>query len=562
MKWWIGTGIGFAIAFCAHAQTQVHLPQTANPLQNLPQSNVPSPTPRVSTSVQTRPLNPQLAALLSQAITPRRFDVTGVHAVPFAEIAALFSPMTGRRVTVGDLIAASARIAGVYKRHGYALSFGYIPAQQFDHDTVHVTVVEGYVAQVEVNGDAGNLATRIRAIAAHIAKDRPLRQSTFERYLQILGMLPGVDVHANVPAPTTTDGATRLVLDVTRKRVNATWATDFNHPGAQGVLTAVENGLTPLGEQLSLSTLLPSGPGDQRLYSIGYMQPLGSDGLKSTLSASRYTGSPDIDNLLPPGLEHRVVQNQIALMLSYPLLLDNRRNLSAFAGIVSLDQHDYYLSTINGATQNQQADLRMLRAGIDYTSAGDKHVRKFSMSVDHGLDAWGANMATITRIGNGIQTTTARPDFTRYDFDFVQTDTWPQHFGTVVSMSGQYSPDSLPSAEQISFGGQRYGLAYDPGETAGDSGWGASLELNRYADTSLHWFKRWTPYVMVQEARVYLDTGSPLVARLGSTALGLRLTDTKHYTIDLSLAQPFGDKPIETNRREPRWNLAFSYQLY
>jgi hemolysin activation/secretion protein len=561
MKWWIGGGIGFAVVLGSQAQAQVRPPQTVNPLQTLPQVQAPSLAPHVSTSVQARPANPRLVALLSHTITPGRFDVTGVHAVPFAEIAALFSPMTGKRVTVADLVTASARIAEIYKRHGYALSFGYIPAQQFDHGIVHVTVVEGYVAKVEVGGDAGNLEPRIRAIAARIAADHPLRQSTFERYLQVLGMLPGVTVHADVPAPTTTDGATRLMLDVQRKRLNATWATDFNHPGVQGVLTGEENGLSPLGEQISLATLLPGGPGDQRLYSMGYTQPIGSDGLKSVLSTSRYTGNPDIDNLLPAGFEHRLTQNQIALTLSYPLRLDNRHNLSAFAGIVGMDQRDAYLNTGNGATLNQQADLRVFRTGIDYTGADEKRVRKFQLGVDHGFDAWGAGVNTVVHVGNGVEAIAARPDFTRYSVDFVQSDTWPHHFGTVVSMSGQYSPDSLPSAEQISFGGQRYGLAYDPGETAGDSGWGGSLELNHYDDTSLRWLKRWTPYIVAQEARVYLNTGSPRVTHLGSAALGLRLTDTRHYTIDLSLAQPFGDKPIETGRREPRWNLAFSYQL-
>lgn len=564
MKWWIGGSIGFAIALGAQtqAQAQVRPPQTVNPLQNLPQARSPSTTPNVSTSVQARPANAQLAALLSHTITPGRFDVTGVHAIPFAEVAALFSPMTGKRVTVGDLVAASASIAEVYRKHGYALSFGYIPAQQFDHGIVHVAVIEGYVAKVEVNGDAGNLEPRIRAIAAHIAADRPLRQSTFERYLQVLGMLPGVTVHASVPAPTTTDGATHLVLDVKRKRLNGTWATDFNHPGIQGVLSGQENGLTPWGEQLSLSMLFPTGRDSQRLYAAGYVQPIGTRGLKSALSASRYTGNPDIDHQLPSGLEHELSQNQVALTLSYPLLLDSRRNLSAYVGVNGTNQRDHYLSVVNGATLDQLADLRVLHAGIDYTGATDTRVRKFGLSVDRGLDAWGASVRTVTRIGGNLVEIASRPDFTRYDASFVQSDAWPHHFGTVLSIAGQYSPDNLPSTEQISFGGQRYGLAYDPGETAGDSGWGSSLELNRYADASLGWLKRWTPYVVAQVARVHLNTGTPLVRRLGSVALGLRLTDSKHYTVDFSLAQPIGDKPIEADRRKPRWNLSFSYQLY
>ena len=98
-------------------------------------------------------------------------------------------------------------------------------------------------------------------------------------------------------------------------------------------------------------------------------------------------------------------------------------------------------------------------------------------------------------------------------------------------------------------------------DAAGDSGWAASFELNRYYDVSTIWLKRWTPYAVIQVARVHLNTGSAPLSQLGTAAVGVRLSDTKHYTVDLSVAQPTGEKPTEEERREARWNLTFSYQL-
>ncbi|MFP3758930.1 ShlB/FhaC/HecB family hemolysin secretion/activation protein, partial [Cupriavidus sp. SIMBA_020] len=75
----------------------------------------------------------------------------------------------------------------------------------------------GYVGTVTITGKPGKLEDKMRAIAAHIVEDRPLRTATFQRYINVLGLLPGLKVKANVPPPTSTDGATTLELDATQK---------------------------------------------------------------------------------------------------------------------------------------------------------------------------------------------------------------------------------------------------------------------------------------------------------------------------------------------------------
>jgi hemolysin activation/secretion protein len=561
MKAWIGPALGISIAVSMQVEAQVRPPVTANPLQNLPRVETPV-TPHVNTQVQAQAPNPRLAALLATPLTPKRFDVRGVHAVPFKQIAALFSPMTGKNVHVADVLAAANKISAVYQAHGYALSFGFVPTQDFADGVVHITVVEGYVAAVDIKGNAGNMEPKIRAIAQHIVKDRPLRQKTFERYLQVLGMLPGVHIDANVPAPTTTDGATRLELDVKRTRFNATTGIDFNHPGVQGLTSVTENGLLPLDEQIGFSTLLPSGPGDQRLYSLTYLQPLWSDGLMLHVSGSHYQGNPDTDDQLPDYLQQDLHQDQYAFSFSYPLLLDNHTNLSATGGAYVTSMQEIYTNTTDGARLIQQYGLRVLDAKLDYTKASDTSVQKINLEIAHGLDALGANASTITQIGNVAVVAPADPQFTRYDATFIQSNVWPHRFGTVFNITGQYSNNTLPTTEQITFGGPRYGLAYDPGETSGDTGWGASLELNQHYDLSDRWIKQITPYVIGQFARVYLNVGVPTLAELGTAGVGVRWTDKHYYAFDLTVAEPVGDVPIGAPHREPRVDFSFSYQLH
>ncbi|MGN6321794.1 MAG: ShlB/FhaC/HecB family hemolysin secretion/activation protein [Dyella sp.] len=565
MKAWIGPALGasvFGVSSMVSLQVaaQVRPPATANPLQNLPRVETPV-APKVNTEVEAHAANPRLAALLATSITPRRFDVVGVHAVPFKEVAALFSPMTGKTVHVSDVLDAAAKIAVIYQKHGYALAFGYVPTQDFADSVVHVTVVEGYVADVNISGDAGNMEPKIRAIAAHIAKERPLQQKTFERYLQVLGMLPGLHIDANVPAPTTTDGATRLLLTVKRTRFNASTGIDFDHPGVQGLTSVTENGLLSFAEQIGFSTLLPPGPGHQHLYSLSFLQPLAADGAMLHFNGSHYQGSPNTDNQLPYYLKQALHQDQFALSVSYPLLLDNHTNLTATGGGYVTTLTQTYTNTITGARLIQHDGLRVFNGKLDYLKAGDTRVQKINLEIARGIDGLGANASVVTRFGHLVLVSPADPTFTRYDASFLQSDAWPHRFGTVFNITGQYSHSTLPTTEQISFGGPRYGLAYDPGETAGDSGWGASFEVNQHYDLSNRWVRQVTPYVVTQFARAYLNVGTPAPAKLGSAGLGVRWTDKHYYAFDLTVAQPVGDKPLGATHRSPRVNFTFSYQL-
>src|ERR1700761_7378367 len=144
MNRWLGCLLGMTVV-CS-TQAQVRAP--ANPLQTLPRTETPKEAPSVTVNVQAR--NPALEALLASHLTPTRFDVTGVRSIPFADVAALFAPMRGKDTTVGEMVAAADKVTAMYKAHGYALSFAFVPSQTFAGGVVQVTVVEGYVSGLTV----------------------------------------------------------------------------------------------------------------------------------------------------------------------------------------------------------------------------------------------------------------------------------------------------------------------------------------------------------------------------------------------------------------------------
>lgn len=556
-RWLLFATTALATATC-EAQTR---PPVANPLQTLPRVDVPARQPGVTVNVQPQH-NDQLASLMASTLTPTRIDIGGVHALPFDQVAALFKPLTGKSVRVADLVAAADACTKLYQQNDYALSFCFVPAQDFAKGVVKINVVEGYVAKVEVRGDEGKLGKKIRAIAQHVTQDRPLRRSTFERYIQTLGMLPGARITADVPMPTTTDGATTLRLSVTRTPYNLSTGIDANHPGVQGIIAGTVNGLTPLGEQLSASVLYPPGRGDQEYYDAGYAQMLGSRGLMGKLSGSHYYGNPDTDQALPSYLRHRLKQDRVDIGFTYPLILRNTRSLVLGGGLYGSNQTDSYLNRINGATLALKADVRVLHTELDFTDVSTTRTRKLGFGIAQGLDAMGAGASASSNVPGTAPPYPLDVQFTRFNINAMQSDTWAHHLGTVFSVVGQYSHYSLPSTEQISFGGPRFGLGYDPGAVSGDSGWGVSAELNRAFTAQASWVKSLTPYVLAQQARIYINKGKPLTDSLGTVALGVRLSDGKHYTVDVSAAQPVGDRPPNDRSRSTRYDLTFSYQVF
>jgi hemolysin activation/secretion protein len=556
----IATGVGLSGAACAQNRPAPSgNPQGGNPLDALPQINAPQKAPAVSVQVQQQ--TQQLQHLLDTHLTPTTFKVEGVKSIPFDEVARRFAPLAHHDITIGQLIETANGVTKLYQERGYALSFAFVPAQDFADGVVRITVVEGFVANVKITGNPGKLEGRMRAIAAHIVADRPLRTVTFQRYINVLGLLPGLKVSANVPPPASTDGATTLELDARRKAFDVSTGIDFNHPGVQGLLTLTENGLTPLGEQLSLSALLPKGRDNVTYLAAHAAVPIGSDGLTAKVDATHYRGNPVDNPGLPSYVERTVISDKASAALAYPLLLSSTRSLVGTVSAYAAHDENRYHNTINGLEYGETSQVRVLQLQADYTAVEPGQVRKASVALAKAFDILGASKSTDTNIpglelGNPVSL-----NFVRTDASFSQTNEWPYGFGTAFAFTGQYSPVSLPTSEQIAFGAQRFAQGYQPGEASGDSGWGASIELNHPFTPGRAWLQTVTPYVSLDMARVYLHAGTPSPSRLSSASIGFRISDGKHYSLDLSVAKALADAPVESPSRSPRVNATFSYQL-
>jgi hemolysin activation/secretion protein len=552
----LGTALLLAGSACAlHAQT----PSGGNPLDQLP-APVPLPAPVITPRVDLPAPSGPAGRSLAQVIRPSRFDIEGTDAMPFDEVAKRFAPLVGREVTVGALVGLAAEVSADYKARGLPLSFAFIPDQTFAGGVVRVVAVEGYIAKVRTEGDAGPATERLRAIAERLTTERPLRLPTFERITQLLARLPGVTVAAEASMPARTDGATELVLKTERQPYNISLGADLRQPRSRAVLNGVLNDPLIPGGQLSASTLV-GDPSRERLLTLGYTQLVGTDGLSLKAQATRYQGYPDKAFARGEPVERRNTNERLDLSASYPLLLDARRSLTLNGGFYGVDNTDDYRVPANGGSLIDETRVRAFFAQLAYADAQPLRARSASLMVAQGVDGLGAIAQRRSNIPGLSGPGNSRLDFTRFVVDASQRDRFANQWGTALSVGAQYSAQLLPASERISFGGPRFGRGYAAGDGAGDKGWGVGVELNRAFRVDGSWLRQWEPYVLLEDARVSTHIGRPMPEKLRSIALGIRLSDEKHYSLDLAVAKPTGDAAATNPERKVRLSVQLSYQL-
>ncbi|MCJ0763917.1 ShlB/FhaC/HecB family hemolysin secretion/activation protein [Variovorax terrae] len=530
---------------------------SGNPLDTLPRAQEPR---QGGVATEVVPPPSPFQALRNGVITPSRFDVEGVQSIPFDDVAGRFAPLAGQSITIGRLLDVAQEVTQLYQQRGYALSFCFIPQQDFKDGVVRIIAVEGHVSEVRIEGEAGRARPKIRDMAEHIRQDKPLRQQTFDRYIQLLGQLPGLSIQASAPLPVNTDGATVLTLKVSSKPYSVSVGLDSYQSKPRALVTGILNNPLAAGSQLRASAMA-STLSEEEYYAFQYSQWVGSEGLSFKIDASHYQGNPDAQFNLDTGTRRKVTNDRLEWSASYPLALSKTMSMVASAGAYGVNYTDDYANPVTAAAVAYDTRVRAVFGQLSYTLSQPDRARRLSVMLVRGLDAAGALARASTNVPGLMVTNPVDLDFTRVLFQGSQSDSWPARIGTVLSMALQYSPNALPTTERVSFGGLRWARGYAPGETSGDSGWGVGFELNRRYAWEIGPLKQIQPYVLLESARVYNKQGTPVPARLNSVAFGARLSDQRYYSLDLSLAKPTGELPIENPARHLRWNASLNYQL-
>jgi hemolysin activation/secretion protein len=526
-------------------------------IRNLPVPNLPADAYRPDTAPVQVP-EPGAAAAqpltMSTKVNLKTVQIEGGTIYPLTELAENYKPLIGRETSLADLIEATRNITRRYQQDGYLLSYAFLPQQKFDDGVARVVLVEGYVRDVQVEGDVGRVRGLLDKFITKIQAERPLTRKTFERYTTLMTRIPGVTIQAQVPPPGTTDGATTLIAQASRKPFTSTLSTtEDNRNGTQALLGVSSNSQTSMGEQLTLSGLFPPGDDDEHYYRADYSQFLGSEGTQLALSASRYRADPGTNLRLDNGLElkpHRE-NDRYSVGFTVPLIAASNELLTAGSRLYAVNDKTRYNVVGYPLSVEERTDIRALAFEGDWRKADAKQLRILSAGLYQGLDSMGAKTNN-----NAIDL-----DFFRARLSGVQSDKFFDNWQGVLSAALYWSDDSVPDSERAVFGGQNFGRGYPDDQASGDKGWGVAYEVNYSYNREGSWVRILQPYVVLDRSRSWFNQLPVQANSLSSAALGLRFGDAKYYNVALEAAKAMSDEALDTFNRRTRYSISFSYQL-
>lgn len=497
------------------------------------------------------PDTPSPSAEIDKSFILSAVSVTGATVYEPADFAPIYEKYLGKSVTTDDVRDIVKAITRKYTDDGYFLSNADAPPQDLSLGILSVEVREGYISTVVFKGDRPGRQPLFEEWADRITRSVPARLSEVERYILMMGDLPGISVSPSLNEPPPGETAYKMTIALAHDRFDG--GVTFDNRGTHPVgplelsVSGGVNSVAGLLERTRLSIFtIPDEP-EELLYGEVYEQiPVGSEGTFAWASASRskvdiYSQSrasqlQSTGDRLAVGFWHPLVRQQdIALYLN--------------------GRFDYATSRQSALDDDFEDRLRVARGGLRLWFKDELDgTNNIAVEYSRGLDILNASPA-----GYNVSRTDGESEFRKVTLDLSRVQKFTDDFWAELNGLVQYSPDILLSAEEMALGGSRFGRGYDPSELSDSRGAAGSLELRHrvpvkdgpLSDLWIYGFYDW--------GAVWRDGGTR--DSIASAGGGLRYFPWDGAIASLELAKPLTRTVSEEGNRDARifFNLSVSF---
>lgn len=475
-------------------------------------------------------------AVKAVRVTLKAVRIEGAAALPAQRLQPLADRYVGREIGGGEIFDLARALTAEYRNAGYILSQVIVPPQSLAGGVLVLRVVEGYIADVRVEGETAARETLL-ALGEKIKASRPLRAGDLERYLLIANDLAGVRLRS-VLVPSQAAGAADLVLIAAEKRVEGFASLDNYGSKYLGPIQ-LSGGLAVnrlFGDDQLRLTGAAAGDSEMGYAELAYSRFLGSEGLKLGASASQTRTRPG--DILEP-FEVRGRADVALLSLEYPFL--RTRNASLLGRSV-LDYRD--IDTDILGTRIIEDRIRALRLGLTWLGL-DRLNGSNVLDVELGLGLGGTGPGDLLKSRAG-----ADGEFRKITFDYQRLQPIGASYVVTFGLGGQWTDEPLLSSEQFALGGRRFGRAYEPAELAGDRALAFRIEP-AYLGRPAGWLRSYQLYGFYDGGKVwYRDdpaTGERPGESLASAGFGARAFLGADVSATLEVAWPL-TRPIASYR--------------
>jgi hemolysin activation/secretion protein len=386
------------------------------------------------------------------------FKLTGAKRFPEAELKALLSEFTGRKISLRELNAGTDRISKHYREHNLPFVQIFIPPQDVTEGIVEIRIVEGRVGKIETRVAEGS---RIKPeVAAMLAESMPvggpIDYTLLTRSILLLNDLPGIQAKVDL-GPGASIGDVGLQLTLSDRGPLANYSLDADNHGnlALGESriggTLRLNNLSGIGDQLVARLQHSSGNGVNSAQ-LSYQRPVGLQGTKLGGQVSKfiYESGQATGGAEGNGLTWN-------LNASYPVLRSRGKNRN-----------------LTGALE-----YRDLEDGDD-----PKYISQLSVGMDgDSTDTWRGGGITSYSIGvsigevkNDAPFVVVDGGYTKLSLDLQRRQFLSDKHTLLAKMRGQLPSTNLDNTEKMSLGGPNGVRGYPVGYASSDTAMISSVE--------------------------------------------------------------------------------------
>ncbi|MGO7611093.1 ShlB/FhaC/HecB family hemolysin secretion/activation protein [Rhizobium ruizarguesonis] len=385
-----------------------------------------------------------------------RIEIEGANLLSPSELGKVTAPYGNRCVGLAEINAVLRDVTHLYMDHGYVTSRAYVPQQDIRKTKIlRLLVVEGTLSDIYLNGQkvagSGSLATAFPGLIGRVVNIRDIEQG-----LDQMNRLQANDAKsAMLPGPK--DGTSILNIENRSGRpwhvsfsnnnmgqestgfsrssaslgfddlldINDQWSFSYEHSGPDFPWRDDGNGY---GNSYSGSVSVPYGYSTVSLNGSWYQYESAVEGNFSTLVTSGNSGQAGL------GIDRVVMRDKDSITTVRSGLTYKQTNNFLLGNLIEVGSRRYTVGDI----------------GISHSRRMFGGIWMFDASYDKGLGLFDAVEPGDPGAGN------ADPRFSKFNATISVTQPFQaggRQFEVTSLISGQYSPDNLLGAEQISLGG-------------------------------------------------------------------------------------------------------------
>ena len=459
------------------ASAQTFEPLTPEPIN----PGDPSPLPPAKNPLETIPAPPIPESVLDVpgTIKVEKFDFAGNTVFTATELNQAIADFTNQPISFAQLVEAANRISALYVNQGYITTGAYIPEQSLELGTVQIQIVEGSLAEIEVDvtGRLKESYVRDRVVQKIAA---PLNVNQLQSALQLLQLNPlvaslnaelsaGIEPGTNILSVSVTSADTFNLQ--TKLNNNRNLSIGTFERGIQ----IEEGNLFGIGDHLRFTYDNTDGSNQ---YGGGYTFPLNTN--NGSLEFNFRRGKNEIVQSSFESIDIDIESRNYNLTWRQPLLQRATPKVSQELAIsLTAGRRESDSSIMNdpqpltpGANDNGEIRTSVVSFGQEWLQRNRQQVISARSQLNFGVDLFDATVFS------------EEPDSQffswRGQFAYLRSLSQPQEgFGSTILLRSelQLAADPLISTEQFSLGGATTVRGYRQDALLSDSGFFAAAEL-------------------------------------------------------------------------------------